>query len=485
MALRINTNVSAITALRNLRAADRSQRTSLERLSTGLRINRASDDPSGMVISEQLRSQIVSMQKALENSQNASNMISTTEAALTEVSDLLVQIRDSIVFALNTGGNSSEQIDAEQDAIDNAISSIDRIASTTKFATRRLLDGTSKISTTSTVGSAITDLNMQNVAFDASSTLTFTLDVTQVASRAILFGTSGFTSASTGTIVRITGPEGTEDVTFGSGWTASDFDDAINAVTGDTGIFASGGVLYSVDFGSDKTISLEVISGQVTFEGAEYTSASSVQSDTGEDAGAYLNGVATSAEGWNIRVVSSPFTGDIKLDDATTASSGLSFKVKKTGLVFQLNDGVAQADRERIGIRSIDSSYLGGPTRSVNGVGGTAQTIGGYLSSLVSGGDNDLSANPENALRIVDEAINDISDLRAYLGAFQSQTVQTNINSLNVALENLQASQSTIRDLDFAAETAEFTRTQILFQAGTAVLAQANLVSQSVLTLLG
>ncbi|MBN1422652.1 MAG: hypothetical protein JXP34_27995 [Planctomycetes bacterium] len=484
MALRINTNVSAITALRNLRAADDSQRSSLERLSTGLRINQASDDPSGLVISEQLRAQIVSMQKALENSQNASNMMATTEAALSEVSNLLVQIRDSIVFALNTGGNSPEQIDAEQDSIDNAIASIDRIASTTRFATRRLLDGSSRLGTASTVGSAIRDINMQNVAFDSNSTLSFTIDLTQVASRATLF-TSGFASASTGTIIRVTGAQGTEDVTFGSGWVASNFDDAINAVTGDTGVFASGGVLYSTEFGSDQTISVQVVSGEVTFGGTAYTPSSSVQTDTGQDAGGYLNGVNVSADGWNLRIVSGPFTGDLTLHDSTTAASSLSFKVRKSGLVFQLNDGVSQADRERIGIRSTDSSYLGAPTRTVKGVGGASLTIGGYLSSLVSGGDNDLTANPENALRIVDAAINDISDLRAYLGAFQAQTVDTNINSLNVALENLQSSQSTIRDLDFAAETAEFTRSQILFQAGTAVLAQANLVSQSVLTLLG
>ena len=338
--------------------------------------------------------------------------------------------------------------------------------------------------TTSTVGSAIRALNAQNVAFDGGSSITFTINLTQIASRAVLFA-SGFTSASTGTVIRITGPEGTEDVMFGSGWTASQFDDAINAVTGDTGIFASGGVLYSVDFGSEKTISLEVVSGRVTFGGTDYDSTSSVQSDSGEDAQGYLNGVPISGKGWDVRIVSNAFTGDIRLDDATTTASGLSFKVKKSGLVFQLNEGVSQADRERIGIRSIDSSYLGSPTRTVKGVGGVSQSIGGYLSSLVSGGDNDLTNNPENALRIVDAAINNISDLRAYLGAFEADTVRTNINSLNIAIENLQASNSTIRDLDFAEETAEFTRSQILFQAGTAVLAQANLVSQSVLTLLG
>jgi flagellin len=154
-------------------------------------------------------------------------------------------------------------------------------------------------------------------------------------------------------------------------------------------------------------------------------------------------------------------------------------------MVFQLGHDAALAHRERVGIRSIDSSYLGTPTSDVKGVAGATLTINGFLSSLKSGSANDLSNDPENALRIVDAALTDITDLRAYLGAFKQQTVDTNINSLSVAAENLTASESSIRDLDFAAETAEFTRSQILFQSGIAVLAQSNLISQSVLTLLG
>ncbi len=153
MALRINTNIASITALRNLQSTDGDMRRTLERLSTGLRINSAADDPSGLVISEQLRKQIASMKQAVLNSQDASNMINTAEAALAETHSLLIQIRESAVFALNSGGNSPEQVDAEQDSVDNMISSIDRIAETTSWASRRLLDGTSAIKTVSTIGS--------------------------------------------------------------------------------------------------------------------------------------------------------------------------------------------------------------------------------------------------------------------------------------------------------------------------------------------
>jgi flagellin len=183
-------------------------------------------------------------------------------------------------------------------------------------------------------------------------------------------------------------------------------------------------------------------------------------------------------------VLSSFFTGSITLNDQVTTGSNLSFKIKKSGLVFQLNTSEAISDRERIGIRNIDSSALGTRTRAIPGQAGSTITIGGFLSSLLSGGANDLDSNPENALRIIDKVINQITDTRAYLGAFQKFTIESNLNSLGVAAENLAASESDIRDLDFAAETTEFTRTQILFQSGMAVLGQANQIAQTVLTLL-
>jgi len=483
MGLRINTNVGALEALRNLSVADRAQRKSLERLSTGLRINRAADDPSGLVISEQLRAQVRSLQQAIENSQNASNLLGTAEASLNEVSGLLTQIRESVVFALNS--NSPEQVAAEQDAVDNAISSIDRIAQTTKFASKKLLDGTAALQVASTVGSGIADINVQGAQFDGTSALTFTVTLTSIASRA---GgddlVSAFSSAVSASVLRLTGANGTEDITLASGAVASEFEDAINAFTGNTGVYASGGQLFSVEFGSEQTISLEVVSGTVLFGGTTVTSADGVLTDAGKDAVASFQGANVFARGNELRILSSFFTGDVTLDDAVTVGSSLDFKVKKSGLVFQLNTSFAIADRERIGLRNLDSSTLGNNERTIPGQGGNTVTVGGFLSSLVSGGDNDLRTNPENALRIIDRVIDQITDTRAFVGAFQKFTIDSNTASLEVAAENLSASESDIRDLDFAAETSEFTRVQILFQSGTAVLGQANQIAQTVLTLL-
>ena len=182
MGLRINTNLASLTALNSLRVSDKNLSRSLERLSTGLRINRASDDPSGLVISEQLRAQISSLKKATENANHASNLLTTTEAALNEVSSLLIQLRESAIFALNTGGASAEQIRAEQDSVDQTIEAIDRVAATTRFATRQLLNGQSSFDIQSK-STQITDLSPISVVFNGLSSATdFSLLISQNAS---------------------------------------------------------------------------------------------------------------------------------------------------------------------------------------------------------------------------------------------------------------------------------------------------------------
>lgn len=489
MGLRINTNVSSVGALRNLQASDKNQQRSLQRLSTGLRVNSAADDPAGLVISEQLRAQIGSMKQALENSQNASNVLGTTEAALNEVNSLLIGIRESVIFALNSGANSTEEIDAEQDSIDNAIRSIDRIAQTTKFATKNLLDGSQQISVTSQVTS-IADINIQNVTFDGQTSQQYTLNVTALASQAGVFdgGTTGavYGGASTlGATFRLTGTEGTQDISVGSATTVAQFVDAVNAYTSDTGVFASSaGSLHSVEYGTDHSVSVQVISGTLN-AGGGVTSTNGVITDDGADLAGDVNGVTFSARGHNLRVQSDILTADIRVQQSVTVSAAHTFTVENSGMVFQLNHDGGASDREQLGVRSVQASLLGESTRTVTGIGGNSLTVGGFLSSLVSGGGNDLETNAVNALNIVDDAIDQVSDLRAYLGAFQNQTVDSNASSLAVAIENLTASESTIRDLDFAEETADFTKNQILYQSGIAVLAQSNLISQSVLTLLG
>jgi len=465
--LRINSNTAALSALRNLRLADGAQNRSLNRLSTGLRINTAADDPSGLVISEQFRAQIASLKQAVDNTEFASNLIGTAESALSETSNLLIGIRESLIFALNTGGTSAEQIDAEQDSVDSAISAIDRIAGTTRYGRTSLLNGSQSFAT-STVAAGITDLNLRSVFFGVgSSSLTFTAEISSVASHAGL--TIGTFGTSSGTI-RISGALGTEDITLSVGDSVSG---AINAVREFTGVFASGGVAYSEGYGTSERVDISVVTG------TGYTGTTGT--DFGTNLGVSISGSPLAVNGLNVKADGTFIKAELTFASTVSAGDSLSFTVLKSGLNFQLNSEAIGYDSIRIGIQSTDSVVLG-KAETVRGASGG--TIGGFLSSLTSGGANDLRANPGNALAIVDAALDQINGLRGFLGAIEQHNLQPNARSLNIAIENLTSSESKIRDLDFAAEVSEFTRTQVLFAAGTSVLASANLIPQTVLTLL-
>ncbi|HSV73346.1 MAG TPA: flagellin, partial [Chthonomonadales bacterium] len=142
MSMRVNTNVTAMNALLNLQRVGESVSTSIERLSSGLRINRAADDPAGLIISEGLRAQIDGLNQSIANAQDASNLLKTAEGGLIEINSLLRSIRSLAVHAANTGVNDATAVQANQTQIRSALQSIDRIATQTQFGTKKLLDGT-------------------------------------------------------------------------------------------------------------------------------------------------------------------------------------------------------------------------------------------------------------------------------------------------------------------------------------------------------
>ncbi len=252
--LQINTNLSALTGLRSLNQTARSQAQTIERLSTGQRINKASDDPSGLVISEKLRAQISGLNQALENTQNDINLINTAEAALGEISDMLVDMRSSVIFAMNSGFSIPEQIDAEQDKIDQTLVAIDRIAQSTRFAQRNLLDGSSDfiIEQNASARSATDFLQIRQARLGPSTEAqTFSVNVTQLAERATLItninfnAVDQFASLSAGgnaadfATLRVSGSRGSTDVNFGSSATMQDLIGAVNQNSTSTGVYAS------------------------------------------------------------------------------------------------------------------------------------------------------------------------------------------------------------------------------------------------------
>jgi flagellin len=656
---RINTNVSSLIAQQNLAKSNSALQTSLTRLSTGLRINTGADDPSGLIASQSLGSNITDVNAAISNSQQANELIATADSALSQVSSLLNDISGLVAQSANTGALSSDQITANQQQIDASLDAIDRIAQTTSFGGRHLLDGSLGFITTSpgnvvadasgsfgsvsdtkasgTVASLLTisatsagsdynaDVVINSGATDdatfSSGTLTITRSATATADdiATLINGTGAFsaTASSAGTIaaatytgavaggantnhitisaasggpnfndvnvtlnitnsataatfssgtltitasatattadiasaisaqgdftatvagsgsgvyaasdsfsdvtsggiseanlsnlqisqanfgtasslgvqvdivhqatqaqqtysggalssdvvLQIGGENGYQALSFGSGATVDQLETAVNQVSDATGVAASVDgsgnlVLTSTAYGSNAFVSAKAISGSFTTSNANGRA-------TGTDVDANINGVKATSNGLNVSLNTPTLNLNFAVDSHLQDGDSTSFSITGGGANFQLGPNVVSNQQARLGIQDISSATLGGAS--------------GSLFELRSGGDKDLDTDVNGAASIVNDVINSITSLRGQLGAFQSTTLDTNINTLNDTLSNLTAAQSSIQDADFAAESANLTRAQILVQAGTTVLSIANQNPQNVLALL-
>jgi flagellin len=472
---RINTNVGALIANTNLARSQGSLDKSLQRLSSGMRINSGADDPAGLIASESLKSEIQGITTAVDNSTRASNVISTADGALSEVSNLLVSIKGLVVQAANTGGMSADEIQANQLQVDSAIASITRIANSTSFGGINLLNGSLSYITSGVNSTTLHDVSISNAAFGTAATIPVVVNVMQSAQTANLrFAAS---AVATSVTVEIQGRNGVQTLSFLSGTPADQIAIAINRVSDSTGIAASitsatnvtsGITLSSVGYGSKEFVSVKVLSG--TFA-TQTLAGATQQRSSGQDALASINGAQAIGDGLKLNLNTPSLNMSINLD----ASFGIgteSFTITGGGAVFQLGAKVQSNQQVSLAIDSVSASRLGNAND-------------GYLTDLLTGGTANLSDDPGKASRIIDHAINQVSGLRGRLGAFEKNTLQTNIVSLQVALENVTSSVSSIQDTDFALETSNLTRQQVLVAAGTSVLAQANQTPQSVLKLLG
>jgi flagellin len=472
---RINTNVAALTAQRGLAASQKSLNSTLQRLSSGLRINTGADDPAGLIASEGLKSEIAGINQAIDNSSRATNVISTADGALGEVSSLLNNIKGLVVQAANSGAMSDDEIKANQLQIDSAVEAITRISSNTSFAGLHLLDGSLDYITSGVATSAITSLDISHANFGTGTTIPVQLNVITSARQADLqFRNSAITSSVT---LQISGNKGTQTLSFTSGTTASAISFAVNRIADSTGVsaqllnpanVASGVEFISSGFGSKQFVSVTSQGGGF---GTSDVNGNIKTREIGRDAVATVNGAVTVADGLNLKVNTASLDMEMTLND-TVGQASTSFVVTGGGAKFQLGPQVNSAQQVSIGIQSVAASELG-------------DSADGFISDLVTGGSASIAAGQAaSASQIIEDAINQVAVLRGKLGAFEKNTLQTNSDSLTVALENVTSSESSIADADFAAETSNLTRAQVLQQAGTSVLATANSSPQTVLTLL-
>src|SRR5437764_3157884 len=265
---RINTNVASLTAQRGLSNSQKTLNETLQRLSSGLKINRGADDPAGLIASEGLRSEMAGLDQAIGNSSRASNVISTAEANLGEIADLLTNVKQLVVEAANSGALSQEEIAANQLQIDSAVASITRISNTATFAGLKLLNGSLDYITSGVTASQITALHVHQANFGTTATMPVQIDVLTSANHADLqFQASSIASSVT---LEISGNEGVDVLTFTSGTAASAIAYAINRITDSTGVQVdlinsaaptSGIVFKSSGYGSKSFVSVRVQSG--------------------------------------------------------------------------------------------------------------------------------------------------------------------------------------------------------------------------------
>jgi len=463
---RINTNISSLQARNRLTRNQTDLSTRLQRLSSGLRINSGKDAPAGLIASETLRSEIGGIRQAIDNSQRANNVISTAEGALSEVSALLLEIQTLTNEAANTGALSPQEIQANQLQVDAILNSINRIANTTQFNGVKLLNGSLDYTTSGLDTSAISVARIYSAQLPDNGSVNVTVTVTNSAELGRLTY-NGATVGASAVTIEVAGNRGTEQLTFAGGTGISSVALAVNALSEATGVsaYVSGSnlVFNSTAYGSDQFVSVKTISG--TFLDGK---------DFGEDAEVNINGSRAEVSGTVATLRNGNIDIELTLTGAFAQTVGVdkSFSITGGGAKFQLGSEVNRQGQAYIGIGSVNTTKLG-------------DEVVGFLSSLASGGEASLvSGNTIAAQQILNKAIKQVAELRGRLGAFQKNVLETNVNSLSIALENVTASESKIRDTDFAMETSEMTRAQILVQANTSVLAQANQSPQSVLSLL-
>ncbi len=513
---RINTNVQSLIAQRVLTQNNASLSTALERLSTGVKINRGKDDPAGLIASENLRSEQKSLNQAISNADRADQVVNIAEGGLQEVSSLLTELQGLVTNTASKAGLSVEEKNASQLQIDSILQTIDRVSSSTNFQGIKLLNGNFDFKT-SGVQSGVSDFRVNAAKFSGAS-LAVDIQVTASAQQGGVFLSMGGTSININTgsslVVEISGSKGSRELSFASGTSLSKIKDAINTfsdVTGVTASLSSGATrlaLSSSDFGSSEFVSVKVVNaaginstnngdagtptrGVYSRQAAAFNSANTTinssfanatngVADYGQNVAATINGIAATSSGKTARI-NTDFL-DVEVTLTTGESQGLgnvgsgsspAFYITGGGADFQLAGRVDIAGKVSMGIRDVAVRKLGNST-----VGTLDRLASGKTNNVVNG---DLAG----AQKIVSEAITQVSGLRGRLGAFQKNTVGATIRSLNVSVENTAAAQSVIRDSDFATETAQLTRSQILVSASTNILQLANQSPQSALQLLG
>lgn len=530
MGMSIKNNISSLNALRHTTNSFNGVKDNIKNLSSGLKVNTAADGPATLIASERLRGRISSMQQALENTENSVALLQTAEGGLNEVNSVLINMRQLVTHAANEAINDKEMLQADQSEITHLLDTIDRIADNTVFNHRQLLDGSNGANGV-TVGAHL-EFVEASPATQASPEKGYEVDINQVATRTKAIGTVPLDVNNAKGGVQLVVTEGGRSALLdtGRGELGEGIDKIISNAENDPKTFpadassdkirkmvvrklqdavddanvnadillnnAGNLVVRHRDFGDEPRFSVtSSVAGILSKEAnlADFAiPGKDVEGSIGGEValgdGQFLTAVdGTRAEGLTLR-----YTQELgEREEPVFNSEGVQVGTKS---VAETNEDLVGQPREGfVHIAQQSISFQVGPTEkqvteiSIDNVRtnklGRGITTDSRFESL-----KDINVmttqGARDSMKIIDAAANEISNIRAKLGSFEKNALSSNLNSLRIAEENLTQAESTIRDADMAAEMSELTSGQIRLSAGTAMLAQANQVPQSVLGLI-
>jgi flagellin len=498
MGLVLTNNVSSLTAQQNLNSTNNALSKSLERLSTGLKVNRGADGPAALVISEQQRAQIAGIRTAIDNTNKAVSVVQTAEGALNEVNRLLGKVRGLALDSANSGVNDSNALAANQAEISNALNTITNIANTTKFGSKNLLNGQAALS--GVVSGANTAGVAGVVTGSQTGAGTYAVTIATAGTGGSLVGGaagSGSLAAAGSVTLAGGGLNGSLGVALDVGdnvsTAATKIQKALDGATTQGGGSGKFNVSVSAGVISIKSNILGASSSGITatfaggggnvgtvtgLAGGTSTAGTDLVANVSYNGGAAVAGtVSAGAGGLNNQVSfggANGLTFNVGVTNGTTAAAATtsSINVTDNSLVFQI--GANANETAKVSIDKVTADALG------QGVGGLTSASTTDLSKI----DVTTQNGAQDAIKVVDAAINQVSTIRGKIGAFQANTLESNVNNLQATLQNTTAAESTIRDTDFASEIANFTKLQTQLQAGSTVLGNANQLTQQVAQLL-
>jgi len=517
MAISVNTNVTSMKAQNNLNGANSKLSMSMERLSSGLRINSAKDDAAGLQISNRLTSQINGIGVAVRNANDGISMAQTAEGAMNESTNILQRMRDLSIQSAN-GSNSADDRAAMQKEMSALQTELTRISDTTSFGGQKLIDGSfgTKSFQVGANSNETISVSLNSVAADKIGLSGKGLSMTSVLSGFAGSSTTTKTFAAADSLVMQAGPN-SKTISLTDGMSAADLAGQINSTEGVVGVKASTSASVSVGANTTAgdTISLDVDGVQISYTGAGTATAAlsndelwtAVNNATTAETLAAQNIVATQSAagaaviftkstGENMSISASAKGGatdgvavtvqGLENDKTTTAGSAITATAGISGSATE-NASASASVTGNLDFTDavIDSKYATASLTATGALsGGGAGVLGATKLSTIADVDIGTAGGAQNAIDVIDAAIANIDDQRSSLGAVQNRMSFT-ISNLNNIQSNVSDARSRIQDVDFASETAELTKQQILSQTSSAMLAQANQIPQTALSLLG